>query len=109
MPPVTSAAEADAAAALAAEVPLVPLIARWQDNCLRHRAPCAHCRADSPRARRLAAQGLRVCECESDPCSCGLAMLLVAEGASVVYAVHIALAMRDAIALAYNIRGGSSA
>ena len=36
-------------------------------------------------------------------------MLLVAEGASVVYAVHIALAMRDAIALAYNIRGGSSA
>lgn len=99
--PATAFAERTAADALAAEAALAPAIIAAQDGCPRHRAPCARCRAESPRAERLAARGARVCACEGAPCSCGLAMLLAAEGAAAVHAVRLALAFRDAIAAAY--------
>lgn len=94
------ALDADAVEALAAEAALAPAVLAGQDRCPRHRAPCARCRADSPRAERLAARGLRVCVCEGAPCSCGLAMLLAADGAAAVHAVRLALAFRDGIAAA---------
>ena len=93
--------EAGEADALAAEAALAPAVLAGQDRCPRHLAPCARCRADSPRAERLAARGLRVCVCENEPCACGLAMLLAAEGATAIHAVRLALAFRDGIAAAY--------
>ena len=42
-----------------------------------------------------------MCVCENEPCACGLAMLLAAEGATAIHAVRLALAFRDGIAAAY--------
>lgn len=93
-------AEAD----LAAESRVMPAVIKAQADCPRHRAPCARCRPETPRARRFAAAGGSVCACEDEPCACGLTAFLVAEGASAFAAIALMLAAREVFVAATPVR-----
>ena len=86
----TNGAEAHALA-------LVPDILAAQPHCPRHRAPCARCIPETPRARWLAERGVRACACEDDPCGCGVSAFLAAASVSTIAMTRGALAILKAI------------
>lgn len=99
----TNEAEAHALARVAethaAAVALVPDILAAQPHCPRHRAPCVHCRPETPRARWLAEpeRDVRVCVCEDEPCGCGVSVFLAAASVSTIAMTRGALAILEAI------------
>ena len=97
----TNGAEAHALAKVAgthaAAVALVPDILAAQPHCPRHRAPCARCIPETPRARWLAERGVRACACEDDPCGCGVSAFLAAASVSTIAMTRGALAILEAI------------
>ena len=97
----TNGAEAHALAKVAgthaAAVALVPDILAAQPHCPRHRAPCARCQPETPRARWLAERGARACACEDEPCVCGVSAFLAAASVSTIAMTRGALAIVAAI------------
>ena len=97
----TNGAEAHALAKVAgthaAAVALVPDVLAAQPRCPRHRAPCARCQPETPRARWLAERGVRACACVDDPCGCGVSAFLAATSVSTIAMTRGALAILEAI------------
>lgn len=97
----TNEAEAHALAKVAgthaAAVALVPDILTAQPHCPRHRAPCARCQPETPRARWLADHDVLACVCEDEPCGCGVSAFLAAASVSTIAMTRGALAILEAI------------